>query len=145
VIASSESWVSLCVLRSKVQIRHASFDFSLRVLRRQTYLRIEIKYCQQNCQQRVVTILVWAVAEHEKIVSTNSVKMIISTLKITRSTYESYLMSQTDLSSDEARERQSSGSTAFLSLQIASRLNQRTSLVAIAPQDAAARGAQPSV
>jgi hypothetical protein len=70
----------------------------------QTYLRMGSKNCQQKCQQRVLNILVCAVAEHERIVSTNRVEFIISTLKRTRSTDESYLRSQTALPFGEARE-----------------------------------------
>ena len=52
------------------------------------------KYCQQNCQQRVLNILDKIVVEQGKVVSTNSIKAIISVLKTTRRTDESYLRSQ---------------------------------------------------
>jgi hypothetical protein len=80
--------LTLMVSRDRRNLLEAGSDFRLRVKVKATS-GLTSAYCQ-----RVLDTLVRTMAEHEKIVSTNSVNVVRRILKITINTQESYLRSQ---------------------------------------------------
>ena len=80
--------LTLMVSRDRRNLLEAGSDFRLRVKVKATS-GLTSAYCQ-----RVLDTLVRTMAEHEKIVSTNSVNVVRRILKTTINTQESYLRSQ---------------------------------------------------